>query len=108
MAQGVSTTLQQATFSIGMKGITDKGKIGELEELIHSTIKDLAASGFDSSVMHAWLSPYLHMFVCIYWCVCVCVCVVCIDLYPWKRAVTRLCIHPPTQTHPTHSHQRTR
>ena len=75
MAQGVSTTLQQATFSIGMKGITDKGKIGELEELIHSTIKDLAASGFDSSVMHAWLSPYLHMFVCMCMCMCVCVCV---------------------------------
>merc|ERR1719238_992485 len=56
MAQGVSTTLQQATFSIGMKGITDKGKIGELEELIHSTIKDLAASGFDSSVVEASLN----------------------------------------------------
>jgi hypothetical protein len=31
LASGVSTTLQQATFSVGMKGISDPAKVADIQ-----------------------------------------------------------------------------
>jgi len=56
MASGVSTTLQQATFSVGMKGIKDKETVAEIETLIHASLKELAETGFDSTAVEASLN----------------------------------------------------
>jgi len=56
MAMGLSTTLQQATWSVGMKGINDASKIPNIEALVYETIKDLAAEGFDDASVEACLN----------------------------------------------------
>jgi len=56
IASGLSTTLQQATFSIGMKGIKDKSQIGDIEKLTYDTIQELADTGFDEATIEAALN----------------------------------------------------
>jgi len=56
IAGGLSTTLQQATFTIGMKGIHDETKIPEIEKMVMDSIKELADKGFDDSVVEASLN----------------------------------------------------
>lgn len=56
IASGLSTTLQQATFSVGMKGIKDESKIADIEKLTYDTIKELAVEGFDDTTIEAALN----------------------------------------------------
>jgi len=56
VASGVSTTLQQATFSVGMKGINDEAEIPKIEKLIHETLEELAKDGFDGPTIEAALN----------------------------------------------------
>ena len=56
MAGGLSTVLQQATFSVGMKGIKDQSKVSEIEKMILGTLEELAKDGFDASAVEAVLN----------------------------------------------------
>jgi len=55
-AGGVSTVLQQATFSVGLKGIKDKSVVPEIEKLVMDTLEELARDGFDASAVDASLN----------------------------------------------------
>ena len=56
ISDGLETVLQQATYSVGMKGIKDAKQIDEVEKLILETINDLCTEGFDSSSVEASLN----------------------------------------------------
>ena len=56
ISDGLETVLQQATYSVGMKGIKDPAQIAEVEKLILETLKELSVEGFDRSSIEASLN----------------------------------------------------
>jgi Zn-dependent M16 (insulinase) family peptidase len=56
IADGLETVLQQATYSVGMKGIKDTAQISEVEKLILETLTELSEDGFDDSSIEASLN----------------------------------------------------
>ena len=56
ISDGLETVLQQATYSVGMKGIKDPALIADVEKLILDTLKELSEEGFDESSIEASLN----------------------------------------------------
>lgn len=56
LSDGLETVLQQATYSVGMKGINDVEKIPEIEEKVLETLKEIASKGFEKSAIEASLN----------------------------------------------------
>jgi len=56
ISDGLETVLQQATYSVGMKGIKDAALIADVEKLILDTLTELSEEGFDESSIEASLN----------------------------------------------------
>jgi len=56
ISDGLETVLQQATYSVGMKGIKDPAQIADVEKLILETLTALSEQGFDASSIEASLN----------------------------------------------------
>lgn len=54
---GLSEELLQATYSVGMKGVQE-GDVSKVEELVQSTIADLAKKGFEADAVEAAMNTY--------------------------------------------------
>jgi len=56
ISDGLETVLQQATYSVGIKGIKDPAAIDKVEKLILDTLTELSHEGFDESSIEASLN----------------------------------------------------
>jgi len=54
---GLSEELLQATYSVGMKGVQE-ADVGKVEELVQTTLADLAKKGFDADAVEAAMNTY--------------------------------------------------
>jgi len=56
ISDGLETVLQQATYSVGLKGISDSAKCDQIEKLITETLVKHSKEGFDKSAIEASLN----------------------------------------------------
>jgi len=56
LSDGLETVLQQATYSVGMKGIKEEASIPEIEKIILDTLTKIAKEGFEASAIEASLN----------------------------------------------------
>jgi len=56
LSDGLETVLQQATYSVGMKGINDETKVDDVEKIVLETLEKLATDGFEQSAVEASLN----------------------------------------------------
>jgi len=56
LSDGLETVLQQATYSVGVKGISDENKIDDVEKIVLATLSKIANEGFEASAIEASLN----------------------------------------------------
>uniref|UniRef100_A0A7S0EDK3 Peptidase M16C associated domain-containing protein n=2 Tax=Hanusia phi TaxID=3032 RepID=A0A7S0EDK3_9CRYP len=56
ISDGLETVLQQATYSVGMKGVDEVSKCDEIQKLILDTLTKISNEGFDKSSVEASLN----------------------------------------------------
>jgi len=56
ISDGLETVLQQATYSVGLKGISDSSKCSEIEKIILDCLSKYSKDGFDKAAIEASLN----------------------------------------------------
>jgi len=56
ISDGLETVLQQATYSVGMKGVTDSAKCADIERIVMDVLVKHSKEGFDKTAIEASLN----------------------------------------------------